>query len=362
MKETIAGNLIRYRKGLRLSQERLAEMVGITRQSINNYEKARTLPDSKTLSALAHALGVTLDDLLRSPHQGLPHFRFRAHASLKPQLATGVLRMLETYNALEQAVGLPPYAPESTPCYCLEGNERRISTLAAQFRHRLGIGDAPIFNLFEATEEIGLKVLRQPILEKNFWGMSACSADGGAFVLVNSYNTSIEGQLFTLAQEIGHLISHRGEYQDNLMGAAVDEKGQEQVADYFASHLLISEDALERALDIINDLQGLKAHFRVSFRLMLKRLEQMGKLNCSDFLKKMGHSYKQRTGKTLTPESEIEPRLRASEFPENQRLKKLVWQAISLGKISEMRAAELLELTVEQLRTSRQEIEVYAIV
>ena len=361
MKETIAGNLIRYRKGLRLSQERLAEMVGITRQSINNYEKAKTLPDSKTLSALAHALGVTLDELLRPPHQGLPNFRFRAHASLNPQLAAGVLRMLETYNALEQAVGLPPYAPESTSCYRLEGNEKRISTLAAQFRHRLGIGDAPIFNLFEATEEIGLKVLRQPIPEKNFWGMSAESADQGAFVLVNSYNTSIEGQLFTLAQEIGHLIFHRGEYQDNLMGAAVDEKGQEEVANYFASHLMVSQDALERALDLINDLQGLKAHFRVSFHVILRSLEQMGKLNYSDFLKKMRHSYKQRTGKTLTPESEIEPRLSASEFPENQRLKKLVWQALSLGKISEMRAAELLELTVEQLRTSRQETEVYAI-
>jgi Zn-dependent peptidase ImmA (M78 family)/DNA-binding XRE family transcriptional regulator len=361
MKETIAGNLIRYRKGLRLSQERLAEMVGITRQSINNYEKAKTLPDSKTLSALAHALDVTLDELLRPPHQGLPNFRFRVHSSLNPQLAAGVLRMLETYNALEQAVGLPPYAPESTPCYRLEGNEKRISTLAAQFRHRLGIGDAPIFNLFEATEEIGLKVLRQPIPEKNFWGMSACSADQGAFVFVNSHNTSIEGQLFTLAQEIGHLIFHRGEYQDNLMGAAADEKGQAEVANYFASHLLVSQDALERALDVINDLQVLKAHFRVSFCVILTRLEQMGKLNYRDFLKKMRHSYKQRTGKTLTLESEIEPRLSASEFPENQRLKKLVWQALSLGQISEMRAAELLELTVEQLRTSRQETEVYAI-
>ena len=363
MKETIAENLIRYRKGLRLSQERLAEMVGMTRQSINNYEKAKTLPDSKTLSALAQALGVTLDDLLRSPHQGLPHFRFRPHASFShnPQLAARVLRMLETYNALEQAVGLPPYAPESTPCYRLEGNEKRIRTLAAQFRHRLGIGDAPIFNLFEATEEMGLKVLRQPMPEKNFWGMSACSADQGAFVLVNSHKTSIEQQLFTLAQEIGHLIFHRGEYQDNLMGAAVDEKGQEEVANYFASHLLVSADALERALDVINDLQGLKAHFRVSFRVVLRRLEQMGKLNYRHFLKKMRHSYKQHTGKTLTPESEIEPHLSPSEFPENQRLKKLVWQALSSGQISEMRAAELLDLTVEQLRTSRQETEVYAI-
>ncbi len=363
MKETIAGNLIRYRQGLRLSQERLAQMVGVTRQSINNYEKAKTLPDSQILGALAQALGVTLDELLRSDRQGLSNWSFRTHAdsSHKPQLAASVLRLLETYNALEQAVGLPPYAPESTPCYQLEGNSKRIQAIAAQFRYRLGIGDAPIFNLFEATEEIGLKVLRQPLTLKNFWGLSACSADQGAFVLVNSYQRSLEEQLFTLAHEIGHLIFHRGEYQDNLMGAGASSSGQEEVANYFASHLLVSQAALERALDARGDLLQLKAHFRVSYRMMLMRLEQMGKLNYRDFLKKMSWQYKQRTGKTLTLEGEIEPRLLASEFPENQRFNKLVWQALDLGKISEMRAAELLDLTVEELRTSRQETEVYAI-
>ncbi|MGK7877473.1 MAG: ImmA/IrrE family metallo-endopeptidase [Xenococcaceae cyanobacterium] len=365
MKETIAGNLLRYRKGLRLSQERLAKIVGVTRQSINNYEKAKTLPDSKTLSVLAHALGVTLDDLLRSESQGLSNFRFRAHASFgkKPQFAAQVLRILETYNALEQAVGLPPYAPESTPCHQVEGNEKRISAIAAQFRHRLGIGDAPILNLFEVTEEIGLKVLRQPIPIKNFFGLSACSADQGAFVLVNSHNISIERQLFTIAHEIGHLIFHRGEYQDNLIseGTKEEEKAREDVANYFASHLLVSQDALERALDVISDLPQLKAQFRVSYTMMLMRLDKMGKLNYSDFIKKMSWQYKQRTGKTLTKEIEIEPRLPESEFPENQRFKKLVWQALSLGKISEMKAAELLDLTVEELRVRRQETEIYAI-
>ncbi|NJN74374.1 MAG: helix-turn-helix transcriptional regulator, partial [Limnothrix sp. RL_2_0] len=48
MKEAIAANLIRYRKGLRLSQDRLAERIGMSRQTIINYEKGQTLPDSKS--------------------------------------------------------------------------------------------------------------------------------------------------------------------------------------------------------------------------------------------------------------------------------------------------------------------------
>ena len=365
MKELIALHLTRYRKGLRLSQEELAEQAGVTRQTINNYENAKTLPDSKTLSALARALGVALDDLLQPESSGGANFRFRAHSSFdkKPQFVAQVLRLVEDYTALEQAVGVPSYAPESTPCHQLEGNEKRIAEIAARFRRSLGLGDGPIPNLFEAVEEIGLKVLRQDIPIPGFFGLSACSLEQGAFVLVNTHNISIERQLFTLAHEIGHLIFHRGEYQDTLMeeGTKEEEKAREAVANYFASHLLVSQEALERALQLITDLIQLKTHFRVSYTMMLKRLEQEGKLKYGDFIKKIRSSYKQRTGKTLTKEIEIEPVLLATDFPLNQRFSSLVWQALNLGKISALKAAELLNLTVEALRQRRQEAEAYAI-
>ena len=112
MKEIIGGNLTRYRQGLGLSQEALAEKVGVTIESIKKYEEAKIIPDSKTLSALARALDITLDNLLRSQSFGeLPDFRFRAHGSFKenPQFTARVRRLLETYNAIEAAVGVPPF-------------------------------------------------------------------------------------------------------------------------------------------------------------------------------------------------------------------------------------------------------------
>lgn len=365
MKEIIAGNLTRYRKGLRLSQEELAATVGVTRQSINNYENAKTLPDSKTLSAIARALGVRLDDLLRQGEKVLPNFRFRAHTSFdkKPQFAAQVLRLLEDYTALEQVVGMPPYAPESTPCHQVEGNEKRIAEIAARFRHRLGLGEGPIPNLFEAVEEIGLKVLRQDIPILEFFGLSACSLEQGAFVLVNTQNISIERQLFTTASEIGHLIFHRGEYQNTLMeeGNKEEEKVRVAVANHFASHLLVSQEALDRALNVFTDLTQLKAHFRVSYTMMLMRLEQMGKLKYSDAIQKLRGEYKRRNGQSLTKEIELEPLLSAADFPVNQRFTKLVWQALTSGHVSELKAAELLNLTVENLRLAHREAQAYAI-
>lgn len=365
MKEIIAANLISYRKSLGLSQEQLAEQTGVTRQSINNYENAKTLPDSKILSDLARALGVTLDDLLRSQSEGLPNFRFRAHATFgkNAQFAAQVLRMLQTYNALEQAVGLPPYTPESTPCHQVEGNEKRIQAIAAQFRHRLGLGDAPIANLFQAVEEIGLKVLRQSIPRKGFFGLSACSDTEGAFVLVNTHNITIERELFTLAHEIGHLIFHRVEYQDTLMeeGTREEEKAREKVADYFASHLLVPQAEFERMYALTQDIVKLKRHFRVSYLVILHRLAEMGVIDYVKEKAKICAIYKKRHGSSLQNSMELPPELGLEEFPENERYVCLIWNALKLGKISEMKAAELLNLTVEELRVRRQETEVYAV-
>ncbi len=365
MKEIVAGNLTRYRKGLRLSQEQLADMVGVTRQSINNYENAKTLPDSKSLSALARALSVTMDDLLRQPREGLLNFRFRTHAVFdwKPHFAAQVLRVLEDYTALEQAVGLPPYSPENTPCHQVEGNEKRIQTIAAQFRHRLGLGDSPILNLFAAVEEIGLKVIRSPIALENFFGLSACSIEQGAFVLVNSHNITIERQLFTVAQEIGHLIFHRDEYQDTLVeeGTKEEEKAREKVADYFAGYLLVPQEEFERTYKLTKDIVKLKRHFRVSYQVILNHLAEMEEIDYAEEKSKICAIYKSKHGSSLKNSMELPPALESDEFPENERYVYLIWQALSMGKISEMKAAELLNLTVEELWVCRRENEVYAI-
>ena len=365
MKEIIGSNLTRYRKGLRLSQEKLAHQVGVSSISINNYENALALPDSKTLSALARALGITLNDLLQQESRVIPAFRFRSHTSLdkNPQFAATVLRLLEDYTALEQVAGILPYTPESTPYHQVEGNENHIAEIANQFRHQLGLGDASIHNLFEAVEEIGLKVLRHNILIPDFFGLSACSTEQGAFVLVNSHNITIERQLFTLAHEIGHLVFHRNEYEDMLIekGTKEEEKAREAVAHHFASHLLVSQKALERALNVFSDVIRLKAHFRVSYTMMLKRLDQMGKLNYGDTIQKIRGEYKRQTGQSLTKEIELEPILPAEDFPMNERFTKLVWQALWAGHVSELKAAELLDLTFEELRLTRRKSEAYAI-
>lgn len=66
-------NLISLRKVNNLSQEELADRIGVTRQTLSKYETGESLPDIDKCMALANVFGVSLDDLVNydSPESGL---------------------------------------------------------------------------------------------------------------------------------------------------------------------------------------------------------------------------------------------------------------------------------------------------
>ena len=57
-------NLISLRKLNHLSQEELAEKLGISRQTLSKYETGESVPDIEKCKAIADVFGVTLDDLV----------------------------------------------------------------------------------------------------------------------------------------------------------------------------------------------------------------------------------------------------------------------------------------------------------
>lgn len=63
--ETFAHNLAALRKARGLSQEQLAEVLGVSRQSVSKWESGVCLPELNTLDALCTRFGCTLDALLR---------------------------------------------------------------------------------------------------------------------------------------------------------------------------------------------------------------------------------------------------------------------------------------------------------
>ena len=59
----VRDNLIHLRKMKKLTQEGIAEKVGVTRQAVAKWEAGETVPDLEKCRLLAELFGVSLDDL-----------------------------------------------------------------------------------------------------------------------------------------------------------------------------------------------------------------------------------------------------------------------------------------------------------
>lgn len=64
MEQTIGKRIVALRKGLGLTQDQLAEQLGVTAQAVSKWENDQSCPDIAMLPKLAEIFGVTTDELL----------------------------------------------------------------------------------------------------------------------------------------------------------------------------------------------------------------------------------------------------------------------------------------------------------
>ena len=64
IEKNLANNLASLRKQKRLSQENVAETIGVTRQAVAKWETGESMPDISNCNALAAFYNVSLDDLI----------------------------------------------------------------------------------------------------------------------------------------------------------------------------------------------------------------------------------------------------------------------------------------------------------
>ena len=62
---TLGERLLAYRNGINLSQEKLAEKIGVTRQTISKWETNQSVPDFDKILPLCEVLGITTEELIK---------------------------------------------------------------------------------------------------------------------------------------------------------------------------------------------------------------------------------------------------------------------------------------------------------
>lgn len=56
-------NIRRFRKKMKMTQEELADKIGVSFQAVSKWENAQSAPDISLLPLLAEVFGCTIDDL-----------------------------------------------------------------------------------------------------------------------------------------------------------------------------------------------------------------------------------------------------------------------------------------------------------
>lgn len=71
MEQTLGKRIVHHRKKLNLTQDQLAEKLGVTAQAVSKWENDQSCPDIAMLPKLAEIFGISIDELLGAEHSPL---------------------------------------------------------------------------------------------------------------------------------------------------------------------------------------------------------------------------------------------------------------------------------------------------
>jgi len=359
IKRIIGQKIESERKRVGLSLEDVAKKIGISRQTLSLVEKGESLIDSEKLLYFARMVGRPISFFFEEMTSEVQLF-FRADSAEKitSTLENTLKEKYGHYVELEEILGIKLRAqlPQSMTLRTFSDLDKNlIADVAQQERKRLGIGDAPIKNVFELFENNGIRIFVFDFGNSDLFGVTCYNEKTGTCIFING-NTNIPGerQIFTVAHEYAHLIFHRDQFADQetfkyRKGVGKSKVPEEKIADYFAGVFLVPEEYLRKLAPIgykitVADIIYIKRIFSVSFKTILKRLIQCGLINS----KENSNFY----GLLVSRDYKIrEPYpLEAKDFHFNKRFENLSRNAYENGLISINKVAELHGKNMTEVR------------
>jgi len=356
----VVGELIRKRReAIQMSVAQLAKRIGVSRNTITNYESGRTEPTASHLIAIGRALGSSIGDLLGTggvAHS--PRFAFRSHAALRkdPEILATARNFLRAYAEIEEITGaqlcvkLRQYVCDSDGPL----GDRDIETAAETMRQTCGLRDTGPENIARVLEGVGVRCLFFDHDSKGLDGISTVQ-DDMLLILLRDRKKNIERTIFSGAHELGHLVLHPHLFTTDAEGEDTSQ-AYEKEADKFAGYFLVPSDELLRVwreerldrLPLFHSLLLLKRVFHVSFHCLYRRVVDLG-LSTVEYPAFIVTIKDQLGihGKAAMEDLEPEP-LEPEVLYRSTRFHRLVSSAFLQKLISTTKVAELLQITVDE--------------
>ncbi|MCP2518913.1 XRE family transcriptional regulator [Candidatus Aminicenantes bacterium AC-708-M15] len=363
IKEGIGRKIKELREIMGLTQEQVAQKVGVSKEYISMLENGLRVPSLEVLYNLAQLFHQDVSYFLSEKESTFSVlFRSKEINKYGKEELLKFKKFCDDYIFLEEITKKEiPLAPKYS--FKNLSNFKSILNSAEQMaeeeRNRLGIGKEPIKDIFSLMENQGCHVVVQPLDNRSkIDGVFVFEGDR-AFVLING-SQNYERQVFTAAHEYCHYLKDRdykfwidtskqlSERIDN------DKNPLETFANIFAGNFLMPKSKIEELIEKDlgerlgpEDIIYLKRYFGVSYQAILYRLKDLNYLSKTEL-----NEYLQISPGVLESffykDSEKERDREQSLIPE--RFLNLALEAYLSKKISLGRLAELLEVDIISLK------------
>lgn len=275
----IANNLKRLRNRNKISQRKLAELVGVTNTAIYKFEKGILIPDSKMLIKISKALNVKIAAFFEQITPiNLKNIEFRNKSKLSKRDEEIVYDITKDY--LRKYIDLMNVFPEDRFKFISKTDLiKEISTYdeienkVLEIRKELNLGLEPIQNLLELVEnQLGIIVIFIEDIN-SFDGMEG-NVEKINFIVLKK-DISGERQRFSLAHELGHL----------LIKDSTGKLNKEKIADRFAGAFLAPKESLINDLGdhrnsiSLYELQQMKIKYKMSMQAITYRCNELKIIN-----------------------------------------------------------------------------------
>lgn len=350
-KQTIGRRIEDYRKKEGLSQAALAtKMGGVSKSSIEKFEKGEMAPSPQNLKRFAEVLNVMEEDLVRPYILNIDYemIRYRKRSKLPKKVIASIQRkygiMLERYIEIEMIM-------EDRVLFPFDYNDMPVSsakdarTVARRFRADMGWGDRPIVAPICQLEKKGVKVFTLDPAEsenKDFDGM--CYREGNLAVVVVKKCENTEHDRFTLFHEMGHLLMNTG----NIEGREL-----EKLCHAFASEMLIPENRFKTLFPqgriYLDVLKMIQRDWGISCDAQIYKAKDLGMITENNHI-----SYCVQKNRNRSLKQEIEQS--RFEAENGNRFETLVMQAWQDFRVTGAKAASLLGVTLDELNNKYQSI------
>jgi Zn-dependent peptidase ImmA (M78 family)/transcriptional regulator with XRE-family HTH domain len=352
--------LAEARRARRVTQQQVADDLGVARTTIVAMEKGDRRPRPGELLALARLYGRSVGELVRvDPAKQRPNFlvQFRATRESGNSVADIAREadikqfedLCQWYVEMEEQLDSPSSRRYPAP-YDVAGTqvERAAEEVASSERNRLGLGDGPVGDLWGLLEtDVGLRVFALAMRDGRIAGIFLYTEEYGGCIAINA-NHPEERRRWSAAHEYAHFLTDRFRAEVTVLNTSRRLPESERFADAFARCFLMPASGLQRRFEGIRraknapvttaDVLALSHLYQVSFQAMTWRLEDLKLLPAGTWEKLRDRGFKPNEARTLIHLAQHEPGIPNLPI----RYEALAVQAFEVGLLSEGQLAERL--------------------